>query len=313
MIRYIKSYLGINQHRYFIDALKDRFFLKEKDRVTELEKIIFCNSICHEKDSFLNLMGVDPVLKQRVKNNILATENKKNLVRAQQVFNLMLLCGITGKQADEFLCGAHFIVEDKGCFFEVLKKIPGCKKRFSSHFYETRLEEYGLHCGRVIPELLFLNTYDLGDTQKIPKRTHFQTEPAAWRVRQMLDFFKYYHNIEHVWHSFLYLMGKWFGRILGRKAYNIGPYGYSEHHDGNPIYISVGNENHNNDELITCFNTKSRHSNNAIDNNPDKIKNANKNKNKNKNNSNITIAVNTEIAVHDVDLVRDPMNRVNKL
>lgn len=241
MINFIKGKLGIPHDRYLIDIPRDAiaFKIKKKPRVSKHAKGFYANII---NDILMDKMGIPkrhPVLK-KMRKNILATEDRRHVTRAIEVLTLLANYGMNGENAIKFLNGAHFIVEDNGELFEKFSEIEGAQERFSSHFADTRLEEKGIHCGRIIPEILFLSTFDPEDANKLPKESHFQVESSPWRGKGMSGIAKAIITnpqiLEHIPDSVVYGYKK--ARTpAGDHVKNLGAYGWSEHNDTNPIVL----------------------------------------------------------------------------
>lgn len=232
MISFIKGKLGIPHERYLIDIPRDAIAckIKKKPRVSKHAKSFYANII---NDILIDKMGIPkrhPVLK-KIRKNILATEDKRHVTRAIEVLTLLADYGVRGENAIEFLNGAHFIVDDYGKLFEKLSEIEGAQVRFSSHFADTRLEERGIHCGRIIPEILFLST---------PKASHFQVEASPWRGKGVIGVAKAVLTnpqvLEHIPDAMVYGYKK--ARTPAcEHVKNLGAYGWSEHNDSNPIVL----------------------------------------------------------------------------
>ncbi len=234
-----KEAVGINRERYLIDAVRDVVALdiKENRRVTPGAKKFYRDKIIAIIEDQMNVHNPE-IIKQLI-SNINATDDLRHFKRALAVLEIMAEFGIRGKRAGEFLRGAHFVVEDGGAMFDRLSEIDGAEERFSSHFSATRIEEKGIHCGRIIPEILFLNTFDPKAENKDPKRSHFQVESSPWRGTGLgvaKGIVKNPQTLEHIPHSMHYAYKK-YKTPEGEHAKNHGAYGWSEHNDANPIVL----------------------------------------------------------------------------
>ncbi len=171
-----KDAVGINRERYLIDAVRDvvALDLKENRRVTTGAKQFYRDKIMTIIQDQMNVRN--PEILKELNSNINATDDMRHFKRALAVLEIMAEFGIRGKNAGEFLRGAHFVVEDGGALYDRLSEVDGAEERFSSHFSDTRIEEKGIHCGRIIPEILFLNTFDPNAGNQEPKESHFQVE-----------------------------------------------------------------------------------------------------------------------------------------
>ncbi len=241
LIRGIKRMIGVAPDRHLIDALRDVFQLKSKDRVSQERKNHYKHKIVDEL--LVGKMGLDPgsELIEQLTKNIMTTEDFRHFKRTMDVLTILAEYDIKKDRAIEFLNGAHFIVMDNAALFEKLRQVKGCQTRFSSHFKETRLQEFGINCGRIIPELLFLDSFQKGDPDKRPAFTHFQVEASPWRGKGAIEVTKSIaknpQNIEHVPHAIGYFAYKTYRKLKGKVAKNLGAYGWSVHDDNNPIRL----------------------------------------------------------------------------
>jgi hypothetical protein len=234
-----KDAVGINRERYLIDALRDvvALDLKENRRVSPGAKKFYGDKIIAIIQDQMNVRN--PEILNELNKNINATDDMRHFKRALAVLEIMAEFGIRGKSAGEFLRGAHFVVEDGGAMYDRLSEIDGAEERFSSHFSDTRIEEKGIHCGRIIPEILFLNTFDPKAENKEPKESHFQVESSPWRGKGLgvaKGIIKNPQTLEHIPHSMHYAYKK-YKTPEGEHAKNHGAYGWSEHNDANPIVL----------------------------------------------------------------------------
>lgn len=187
--------------------------------------------------------SMPPKVLNKLMVNLLSTNERIHLMRLEKILLILTDYNLKGQTAVEFLKGAHFITQDGGKLALSLQAIPGCEKRLSSHFKGCSHQQFGLHCGKVLPELLFFSTYDPTDPSQQPRASHFQVEASPWRGNSFLDL-KLYRQLctnpqilMHVPQFAIYLLQKIVCAMLGAKHYNLGAYGWSLHTDQNPIQI----------------------------------------------------------------------------
>lgn len=184
-----------------------------------------------------------PNVLNKLMANLMKTNENTHLTRLEKMLLILSNYNLRGQTAVEFLKGAHFIAEDAGKLVLRLQAIPGCEKRFSSHFKGNSHQQFGLHCGKVLPELLFFATYDPNDPSQKPRASHFQIEASPWRGNSFIDFELYRHlctnpqSLMHVPQFAIYHLQKLICTLVGAKHYNLGAYGWSSHTDQNPIQL----------------------------------------------------------------------------
>ena len=221
--------------RAILDAMRNA----GKVRASVEEKAQYTSDIA----SSLEASGVCQDLKAQVMASVEKADVLEELTHAAAVFHCLLENGFRdrGEMADEFLKGAHFEFNDGGKFYRDLKSIGCAAIRCSSHFRpgnNRQLEktgEEGITCGRILPELLIIITQD----QSGMVRSHFQAEASPWRLRPgkwvEIPNRGTLQTSEHALHFTLYALNTFVALMLGKSKENLGPYGWSEHHDANPI------------------------------------------------------------------------------
>jgi hypothetical protein len=182
-------------------------------------------------------MQVPPELKKDIMANVDSAMTVKELTRTLNILKVLQKHGLKGEHANQFFRGAHFKIDDGGALFRELKELEGAEPRFSSHFKETRQEELGISAGRIIPEMLFLNTIDADGKEC----SHFQTEASPWRAVEGAGMDNYrptlqtLQNAEHIPDSIIYFVAKKSSEMKGDTVCNRSNYGWSPYADDNPI------------------------------------------------------------------------------
>lgn len=232
-----------------------KFWRDQKDKIIDHGKRKFISPASKKRklNKFKKLLDKIEI-SDEISNLILKNASDTNVIEyfdsAMLVLRLLKEHGLKGKAADEFFKGGHFIFKDDGNFFNKLQKSG--EIRFSSHFPDSRIEEKGISCGRILPEVLILVTKDSDNHI----RSHIQAEASPWRSgkknylsRQAL------HTSEHITDSAWYFANKLISKMLDQQVMNLGPYGWSEHDDNNPIVDMnlPAQEKINMKELLNAF------------------------------------------------------------
>lgn len=186
--------------------------------------------------ALLSDLGVEKSLKAAVMEKAKNSTQPNDFTRSIKILSCLKKHGLRGYSASEFLKGAHFKIEDNGALYRDLAKIEGAETRFSSHFASTRIgKEMGISCGRILPEVLFLQSTQV----KGPNFSHFQAEASPWRLDKSkpwaLPNRETLQTSEHITDSAYYFISKKISLWLSRPVLNLGPYGWSIHDDANPI------------------------------------------------------------------------------
>lgn len=187
--------------------------------------------------SLLKDLEIEQDLKEKIIEKAKKTTQSEDFSRAIKILSCLKEHGLRGYSANEFLKGAHFKIEDNGALYRELAKIGGAQVRFSSHFASTRVgQEMGINCGRILPEILFLQSTQ---TEGRPNFSHFQAEASPWRMDKSkpwaLPNRETLQTSEHLTDSVYYFINKKISQWLSKPVLNLGPYGWSIHDDANPI------------------------------------------------------------------------------
>lgn len=185
----------------------------------------------------LSEMHVSRELKEAVMHNVKNSNPiVRDLIRTVNILSTLQEHGLSGKCADEFLKGGHFRLKDGAELFNKLKEQEGAEERFSSHFTKTKTKEFGISSGRILPEVLFLETIMDGEHY-----SHFQSEASPWRMKSVFDWDNLkmsgqtLQNAEHIPDSIWYGVNKAISQLRGTPVMNLSNYGWSEYDDAHPI------------------------------------------------------------------------------
>jgi hypothetical protein len=187
-------------------------------------------------NELLNTMEVDPELKESIMTNVRNTRTLLELNRTIAMLEVFDRHGLKGEAANQFFLGGHFRLNDGAGLFRELKALEGAETRFSSHFANYRTEELGISAGRILPEVLFIETVQDGE-----RYSHFQVEASPWRaipgggVRNFIPTLQTLQNMEHISDSVIYFAAKKLSEYRHDTVYNRSNYGWSPYADDNPI------------------------------------------------------------------------------
>ncbi|STX88378.1 hypothetical protein [Legionella feeleii] len=220
-------------------ATKDFIKNINKEKVTPTLKKEYVDRI----ESLLKKMRGNPDLSKDILTKVEETYVLEELVKTEKLLTIFQKNGLKGKVAEQLFFGGHFMLEDGGALFEELKDIKDkngklvAQERFSSHFSATRVEEWGISCGRIIPEILFIKSID----SEGRVFSHFQVEASPWRMTpsgglsNFIPSLDSLQTMEHVYDSLIYFAAKQISHFRNQTIWNRSSYGWSPFADNNPI------------------------------------------------------------------------------
>ncbi|HHF7346993.1 TPA: hypothetical protein ACPSKE_000150 [Legionella feeleii] len=192
---------------------------------------------CKKLNSLLQELEIEQDLRAKIMEKTKNSKVVDDFSRAIKILSCLKAHGLKGYSANEFLKGAHFKIKDGGTLYRELAKIEGAQVRFSSHFASTKVgKEMGINCGRILPEVLFLQSTQVQGSNF----SHFQAEASPWRMDKsspwtLLPNRETLQTSEHLTDSAYYFINKKISEWLSKPVLNLGPYGWSIHNDANPI------------------------------------------------------------------------------